>query len=209
MKYLGKISDAKDLVTKEYVDAKDTKEIYYYASPETPLYIDAGFNNKLVWLYYSADTPYEVIFDSEHFVNMPLGFNVEIYNGGGPAKLTWSGVNSYFTNPITSIMAGSTTPNGTFHFRSIDKVSVIKALGDVLIMSADIATEGQVLSNPAFVGAPTAPTADASTNNTQIATTEFVHNVVINKSIHGIYAGTGTPAASLGENGDIYIQYTG
>lgn len=24
----------------------------------------------------------------------------------------------------------------------------------------------------------------------------------------GIYAGTGTPAASLGDNGDVYIHYT-
>lgn len=209
MKYLGKISDAKDLVTKEYVDAKGTKEIYYYASPGTPLYIDAGFNNKLVWLYYSADTPYEVIFDSEHFANMPLGFNVEIYNGAGPAKLTWSGVNVYFTPPITSIRADSTTANGAFDFRGVDKVSVLKALGEALIMSTNLPAEGTVLSNPAFVGTPTAPTADASANNTRIATTEFVHSVIVNKSIHGIYAGTGTPVASLGDNGDIYIQYTG
>ena len=208
MKYLGKISDAKDLVTKEYVDAKGTKEIYYYGSPGTPLYIDAGFNNKLVWLYYSADTTYEVIFDSEHFADMPLGFNVEIYNGAGPAKLTWSGVNVYFTPPITSIMADSTTANGGFYFRGVDKVSVVKALGDVLIMSTGITTEGTLLSNPTFVGTPTAPTADVSANNTQIATTGFVHNVLANKSIHGIYAGTGTPAASLGENGDIYVKYT-
>lgn len=208
MKYLGKISDAKDLVTKEYVDAKGTKEIYYYGSPGTPLYIDAGFNNKLVWLYYSADTTYEVIFDSEHFADMPLGFNVEIYNGAGPAKLTWSGVNVYFTPPITSLAADSTTANGGFYFRGVDKVSVVKALGDVLIMSTGIAAEGTVLGSPVFVGTPTAPTADASANSTQIATTGFVHNVITNKSIHGIYAGTGTPAASLGNNGDVYIQYT-
>lgn len=189
-------------------EAAKSKEIYYYGSPGTPLYIDASFNNKLVWLYYSADAAYEVIFDSEHFANMPLGFNVEIYNGAGSAKLTWSGVNVYFTPPITSIRADSTTANGAFDFRGIDKVSVLKPLGEALIMSTNLPAEGTVLSNPYFVGTPSAPTADVATNSIQIATTEFVHNVIANKSIHGIYAGTGTPAASLGDNGDIYLKYT-
>lgn len=203
----AKIADSSVIRAKFAEDAK-SKEIYYYGSPGTPLYIDASFNNKLVWLYYSADTTYEVIFDSEHFADLPVGFNVEIYNGAGPAKLTWSGVNVYFTPPITSIMADSTTANGGFYFRGVDKVSVVKALADVLIMSAGITAEGTVLGDANLVGTPTATTADVSTNSAQIATTAFVQSLISTKSIHGIYAGTGTPAASLGNDGDIYLKYT-
>ena len=38
------------------------------------------------------------------------------------------------------------------------------------------------LESPAFTGTPTAPTAAAATNNTQIATTQFVHSAVSGKS---------------------------
>lgn len=47
---------------------------------------------------------------------------------------------------------------------------------------------------------------DDATQNLDIETP--LANVIANKSIHGIYAGTGTPAASLGDNGDVYIHYT-
>lgn len=56
------------------------------------------------------------------------------------------------------------------------------------------------LASPALTGTPTAPTAGASTNNTQIATTAFVNTVVNNKiaaSDAMIYKGT------LGANGTI------
>lgn len=54
------------------------------------------------------------------------------------------------------------------------------------------------LYSPEFMGVPKAPTASDITNDTQIATTEFVHNVIDNATpklariVSGSYVGTGT-----------------
>lgn len=42
----------------------------------------------------------------------------------------------------------------------------------------EIPTSKAVKNSPAFTGTPTAPTADAGTNTTQIATTEFVSSAI-------------------------------
>lgn len=52
------------------------------------------------------------------------------------------------------------------------------------------------LASPTFTGTPTAPTAPAETNTTQLATTAFVHAVA---------GGTTTPAASMDTNG--YVKF--
>jgi hypothetical protein len=53
--------------------------------------------------------------------------------------------------------------------------------GAVTLTSADIsAAGGALLSGPAFTGVPTAPTATAGTNTTQLATTAFVQGYVPN-----------------------------
>ena len=57
------------------------------------------------------------------------------------------------------------------------------------------------LSSPALIGVPTAPTAIAGNNNTQVATTAFVTTAVTNGVTNGVAAGkvspafTGTPTA--------------
>lgn len=51
------------------------------------------------------------------------------------------------------------------------------------------------LASPAFTGTPTAPTASKTTNNTQIATTAFVH------ALAGAVNNGGIVAQSLGQNG--------
>lgn len=80
------------------------------------------------------------------------------------------------------------------------------------------------LASPALTGTPTAPTAEAGTNTTQIATTAFVTTAVatlattvasnktaletsISAKQKAILKGTVAPTASLGSDGDIYIQY--
>ena len=52
-------------------------------------------------------------------------------------------------------------------------------------------------ASPAFTGTPTAPTASVSTNNTQIATTKFVHNVANTKT--RIWYGTCSTATNTVE----------
>ena len=55
------------------------------------------------------------------------------------------------------------------------------------------------LANPAFTGTPTAPTASKTTNNTQLATTAFVH------ALAGAVNNGGIVAASLNTNG--YVKF--
>ena len=56
------------------------------------------------------------------------------------------------------------------------------------------------VASPAFTGTPTAPTAAAATNNTQIATTQFVHSTVSGKANLASPAFTGTPTAPTATN---------
>lgn len=55
------------------------------------------------------------------------------------------------------------------------------------------------LASPTFTGTPKAPTAASSTNNTQLATTAFVHSVAVAANTGGIIA------ASLAANG--YVKF--
>jgi len=71
--------------------------------------------------------------------------------------------------------------------------------------AGDVATKGYVdtadalkapLASPALTGTPTAPTAAASTNNTQIATTAFAQSVAANARPYASGTYTGNGAAS-------------
>ena len=61
-------------------------------------------------------------------------------------------------------------------------------------------------ASPTFTGTPTAPTASASTNNTQIATTKFVHDVADTKT--KIWYGTCSTAAATAEKA-VTVEETG
>lgn len=58
------------------------------------------------------------------------------------------------------------------------------------------------LASPNFTGLPTAPTAEAGTSNTQIATTKFVGNEIIDRIIYREYSFTGSfSAGTIGTRG--------
>jgi hypothetical protein len=76
-----------------------------------------------------------------------------------------AGVASWAT-PSTSIVEGSIVNVDISATAAIDQ-SKINGLADALALKAD-------LDSPSLTGTPTAPTADAGTNTTQIATTAFV-----------------------------------
>lgn len=70
--------------------------------------------------------------------------------------------------------------------------------GAVVLNAADItAAGGAVLASPAFTGAPTAPTAPANTNNTQLATTQFVMSAILADTTGVTSFNTRTGAISL------------
>lgn len=62
------------------------------------------------------------------------------------------------------------------------------------------------IASPTFTGTPQAPTASASTNNTQIATTKFVHDVADTKT--KIWYGTCSTAAATAEKA-VTVEETG
>ena len=72
-----------------------------------------------------------------------------------------------------------------------NNLSLSKATGDVSEYAVSIA----VKTSPAFTGTPTAPTATAGTNTTQIATTAFV-NSAISTAISGASSFQGTVSAN-------------
>lgn len=61
-------------------------------------------------------------------------------------------------------------------------------------LTADLAAKAP-LASPGFTGAPTAPTAAAATNNTQIATTAYVKSQLANTAL------TGTPTVPTAAQG--------
>lgn len=65
------------------------------------------------------------------------------------------------------------------------------------------------IASPALSGTPTAPTAAATTDDTQIATTAFVHDVVDDAIADAITYGTTdlTPGTSPLDTGTIYLMY--
>ncbi len=60
------------------------------------------------------------------------------------------------------------------------------------------------LANPAFTGTPTAPTAATATDNTQVATTGFVHDVVDDFAANAVFSGAPeVPTAATSEDSDV------
>jgi hypothetical protein len=155
------------------------------------------------------------------FYNNTTGsFNVTVSNGSGSAyaipqnesaslvSLTSLGVlNSNIAgNTITPATAttigGVIVPNGgglTINAQgdlSAAVQSVFGRTGAVVLTAADITgAGGAVLASPAFTGTPTAPTATAGTNTTQLATTAFVQAAVGSYAPVASPAFTGTPTA--------------
>jgi hypothetical protein len=155
------------------------------------------------------------------FYNNTTGsFNVTVSNGSGSAyaipqnesaslvSLTSLGVlNSNIAgNTITPATAttigGVIVPNGgglTINAQgdlSAAVQSVFGRTGAVALTAADITgAGGAVLASPAFTGTPTAPTATAGTNTTQLATTAFVQAAVGSYAPLASPAFTGTPTA--------------
>jgi hypothetical protein len=96
-------------------------------------------------------------------------------------------------------IASNTTfqPHGDTHeFGQIDAITI--AQSQVTNLTTDIAGKA-TLSSPAFTGTPTAPTATAGTNTTQIATTAFVGTAI--SAIDALPSQSGNSGKFLGTDG--------
>lgn len=159
-------------------------------------------------VYFNTTTERFRIFDGTEWQEMGTGGGtvtsvaVENASGGG---LTVSGSPITTTGTISighSNSIAAQTTSGLYPIK-VDANGHITELGTAVNMS-----EYAQLNSPAFTGTPTAPTATAGTNTTQIATTAFVTEAVSDLESAVKYKGTvsgGTLPSSDVKNGDMYV----
>lgn len=121
--------------------------------------------------------------------------NIMLYPPGLPSQLALSGTGSDYqtTNATTSTSGDIVTYDG--HANTQDSGTLLSSLAS--------------LGSPALTGTPTAPTATAGTNTTQVATTAFVQNAVTNVlttptttvGLSGVWAHNGTSPGFIASTG--------
>lgn len=159
-------------------------------------------------VYFNTTTEKFRIFDGTEWQEMGTGGGtvtsvaVENATGGG---LTVSGSPITTTGTISIGHSNSITAQTTsgLYPIKVDANGHITELGTAVNMS-----DYALLNSPAFSGTPTAPTATAGTNTTQIATTAFVTEAVSDLESAVKYKGTvsgGTLPSTDVKNGDMYI----
>ena len=171
MKYLGKIQDNKDLVTKEYVDNKANVITLEgtYTNPDilvvqkTPIelynYLGAGTVVYIKGIYDNEDPYYRQRTNSLYRLN---SFELQ----GDPAEIYRASITSHSTAIIEASGIALGTANGYMR--------------DTSITFALTPMQYAQTSSPAFTGNPTAPTQAAGNNSTRLATTAFVQTAIAN-----------------------------
>jgi len=100
-------------------------------------------------------------------VTVPNGVTTTVYCDGINVFSAMSGVTGDFTVPGNAAVTGTTTLSSALTY------------GGVTLSNAVTGTGSMVLSaSPTFTGTPLAPTAAVTTDNTQIATTAFVRDII-------------------------------
>ena len=100
-----------------------------------------------------------------------------------------------------------------------ETITFTSTSGSPIVLSiAGLATDSELdayapLASPVLTGTPTADTAAAGINTTQIATTAFVTVAIANAALASaagftLRSAAGAPAAALGDDGDWYINQT-
>jgi hypothetical protein len=139
------------------------------------------------------------------------GFGVQIIGASGTGVVIPNGVTAMVYcdgtnfNPAVTGSTGNQTVNGNLTVTGTTTLTGALS-GSTAVFSGAISSV-----NPTFTGTPTAPTATAGTNTTQIATTAFVQGFAAtlgtmstqnanNVSISGGTIGTASAAGSIGTN---------
>jgi hypothetical protein len=151
------------------------------------------------------------------FSNITTGTNTAAtMTVGTGGSLTFSGTGTVNASEVSGKAltgAGTAIPTGPTSTTVGNVVEFSTATGQIAdsgLLASSLAT----LASPAFTGAPTAPTATAGTNTTQIATTAFVETAVAggvgSSPFNAITSGTNTTAAMVvGSGGSLSVTGTG
>ena len=189
---------------------KATKPSANY-TPVAVEHVDSA--NKRLWgIYYNYNT------DKTSYVRL-------IVNKGTTTDNTWAGIGvgydgsgNWFTYAPTPAAADSSTKIATTEWvrnasgnTKLNAATATKATNDS--DGKKISTTYAKLASPALTGTPTAPTAKAGTNNTQIATTAWVNANQLSKRVTRKATRSSTDGdwtiTGLTANVPLYIIHTG
>jgi len=134
---------------------------------------------------------------------------------GGPSSGTGN-ISDFYFDYTNNLLYGPKTSGGwnggvliATTSISSGQISDATSIGVGLLTASSTSTalssiNGAPLASPAFTGVPTAPTATAGTNNTQISTTAFVQAALP----PGLRNGSGAPSVLVGNINDFYVDTT-
>src|SRR5271166_3087591 len=150
-------------------------------------------------LYWQEDT-------NELWIGTPTG-NESVSSGSGVTSIATSGLAT--GGPITTTGTINVSGSGSTTTAATATSGVHSApSGDVITSDGlgNVSDSGTLLSSlapkasPALTGVPTAPTAAAATNTTQIATTAFVESEIpLRSAVTSVFTRTGAVVATSGD----------
>lgn len=114
---------------------------------------------------------------SSYQTGLKVAFMVHAANGAGGCTLALAALGGGFlpAKPLRRA-SGIDLPSASLNTLRPYMANYIAATDEFLLEGCD--TDGLALNSPAFTGVPTAPTAAAGNNSTQIATTAFATNAI-------------------------------
>ena len=203
MKYLGTITDSKDLTTKEYVDGQVS-----------------GVNTSLTNHINDTNNPHDVTKTQVGLSNVE---NVKQYSANNPPPYPVTSVNNktgavtLTANDVSALPSTTTIPTMTSQLTNDSGFVTSSEIPDLstVIYGADVSTvEATTPLNADTLEGHSASYFATATQITDLAIVASTGSYadLINKpndnQIRAIYIGTSDPTSSTGNNGDIYIKYS-
>lgn len=158
-------------------------QIVYQTAANTTGFIDAPTTDGTVLKYTSRDG---IIWGTDNNTDTKVSVAKSSLNYSYPVLFKYNANNDAETTSIRYDSTGTTNFNynpstNTLTATNITSTSI--SASEVVIQGESVASNYAKLASPTFTGTPTAPTASAGTNTTQIATTAFVTTAVSNNTL--------------------------
>lgn len=155
------------------------KAIYYNNAAIADRNADQVHSGVMTFMY--DGTNYRII--SEYNTDAKVTVLSTTTNSAYPVLFKYSANNTGETNSIRYDSTGTTNFNYNPNTNTLTATNIVSnsiSLNDIILQGVSLVDTYAKKNSPAFTGTPTAPTAAAGTNTTQIATTEFVQTAVSN-----------------------------